>query len=121
VPWCDGSDRADPHTISIGADTAWDDPEVPPRSPHPIGSGLSPWEPGDSKGQVAELGRRTADGRRGFVHEATEDPLRTLVKPQGSRRLLGLSAPLKTQARAEQGIIAVPTRDEDSRPREADP
>ncbi|KAJ1140151.1 hypothetical protein NDU88_006511 [Pleurodeles waltl] len=111
---CDGSDRADPHTISTGADATWDDPEVPPRSPHPIGSGLSPREPGKSKGQVTELGERTADGRRGFLTEATEDPLRRLVRPQGSRRLLGLSAPLENRARAEQGITAVPTRDEDS-------
>ncbi|KAJ1189659.1 hypothetical protein NDU88_006403 [Pleurodeles waltl] len=52
---CDGSDRADPHTISTGADATWDDPEVPLRSTHPIGSGLSPREPGKSKGQVAEM------------------------------------------------------------------
>ncbi|KAJ1119778.1 hypothetical protein NDU88_007963 [Pleurodeles waltl] len=119
--YCDGSDRADQHTISTGADATWDDPEVPPRSPHPIGSGLSLREPGESEGQVAELGRRTADGRRGFGQEATEDPPRRLVRPQGSRRLLGLLAPLENKARAEQGVIVVPTRDEDSRPREADP
>ncbi|KAJ1191073.1 hypothetical protein NDU88_000390 [Pleurodeles waltl] len=118
---CDGSDRADPHRISTGAAATWDNPKVPLRSPLPIGSGLSPWEPGDLKGPVAEWARRTADGRRGFVQEATEDPSRRLMRTQVSRRLLGLSATLENRARPEQGIIAVPTWDEDSRPREAEP
>ncbi|KAJ1092940.1 hypothetical protein NDU88_006050 [Pleurodeles waltl] len=93
----------------------------PPRTAHLIGPGLSPREPGESKSQVAELGRETADGWRGFGQEATVEPPRRLMRPQGSRRLLGLSEPLENKARAEQGIIAVPTRDEDSRPREAEP
>ncbi|KAJ1206722.1 hypothetical protein NDU88_002123 [Pleurodeles waltl] len=53
---------------------------------------------------------RTADGRRGFIQETTEDPSRRLVRTQGSRRLPELSATLKKRARPEQGIIAVPTR-----------
>ncbi|KAJ1180095.1 hypothetical protein NDU88_005319 [Pleurodeles waltl] len=52
---CDGSDRSDPHTIATGAATAWDDPEVTPRSTLPIGSGLSPREPVALKGQDAEF------------------------------------------------------------------
>ncbi|KAJ1180982.1 hypothetical protein NDU88_006193 [Pleurodeles waltl] len=118
---CNGSDRADPHTISTGAAATWVDLEVPQRSPNTIGSGLSPQEPGKPKDQVAELGERTSDGRRGVVKKATEDPPRRLVRTQGSGRPLGLSAPLECGARVEQGITAVPTRDEESRPREAEP
>ncbi|KAJ1103709.1 hypothetical protein NDU88_001130 [Pleurodeles waltl] len=116
---CDGSDRSDKHTIATGVATAWDDPEVTPRSTLPIGSGLSPQEPGELKGQVAELGG-SADGRRGNIQEASEDPTRRLVRTQGTRRLLGPSAKPENGAQPEQRIIAVPTRDEDRRPREAD-
>ncbi|KAJ1108371.1 hypothetical protein NDU88_005747 [Pleurodeles waltl] len=87
--------------------------------PHGHGSRLSPREPGEIKGQDAELGGG-ADGRRGYIQEASEDPTRRLVRTQGTRRLLGPSAKPKNRARPEQGIIAVPTRDEDSRPQEAD-
>ncbi|KAJ1108370.1 hypothetical protein NDU88_005746 [Pleurodeles waltl] len=113
------SDRTDPYTIATGVDTAWDDPEVTSRSTLPIGSDLSPREPGELKGQVAELGGG-ADGRRGYIQEAAEDPTRRLVRTQGTRRLLGPSAKPENRARPEQGIIAVQTQDEDSQPWEAD-
>ncbi|KAJ1096438.1 hypothetical protein NDU88_001580 [Pleurodeles waltl] len=116
---CDGSDQSDPHTSATGAATAWEDPEVNPRSSLPIGSGLYPLDPGEFKGRVAELEGR-ADGRRGNIQEALEDPTRRLVRTQRMRRLLGPSGNPENRARPEQRIIAVPTRDEDCRPREAD-
>ncbi|KAJ1202796.1 hypothetical protein NDU88_006591 [Pleurodeles waltl] len=70
---CDGSDLADPHNNSTGAVASWVDPETSPGSTNPMGSRLSPREPGRSKGQVAELRWRTADERRRVGHQDTED------------------------------------------------
>ncbi|KAJ1149507.1 hypothetical protein NDU88_002314 [Pleurodeles waltl] len=116
---CDGSDQSDPHTITTGAATAWDDPEVNQRSTLPIGSGLYPRDPGELKGRVGEL-EESVDRRRGNLQEASEDPTRRLVRTQGTRRLRGPSGNPENRARPERGIITVPTRDEDRRPREAE-
>ncbi|KAJ1082326.1 hypothetical protein NDU88_002494 [Pleurodeles waltl] len=116
---CDGSDQSDPNTITTGAATAWDDPEVNLRSTLLIGSGLHPRDLGELKGWVAEL-EESADGRRGNLQEASGDPTRRLVRTQGTRRLRGPSGNPENRDRPERGIIAVPTRDEDRRPREAD-
>ncbi|KAJ1161483.1 hypothetical protein NDU88_001968 [Pleurodeles waltl] len=117
---CDGSDPSDPHTIATGAATAWDNPEVTPRSALPIGSGLSLREPGKLKDQFTELrGARMAGEEN--IQEALEDPTCRIVRTQRMRRLLGPSGTPENGARPEQRIIAVPTRDEDRRPREADP
>ncbi|KAJ1163648.1 hypothetical protein NDU88_004103 [Pleurodeles waltl] len=116
---CDGSDQSDPHTIATGAATAWDDPEANPRLSLPIGSGLYPRDPGNLKGQVAELGR-SGCGRRGSIQEASEDPTQRLLRTQGTRRPLGPSGNPEIRARPEQRISAVPTQEEERRPQEAD-
>ncbi|KAJ1136099.1 hypothetical protein NDU88_002517 [Pleurodeles waltl] len=90
-------------------------------STNPGGSRLSPREPGRSKDQVAELERRTAEDRSGVGGKDTEAESRRLVRTKGSRRPLGLSAPLDCGAGAENRITVVPTRDEERRPREAEP
>ncbi|KAJ1128395.1 hypothetical protein NDU88_006774 [Pleurodeles waltl] len=94
---------------------------MPPGSTNPVGSRLSPWEPGRSKGQVAELRGRTADERRRAGNKDTEDEFRRPVRTQESRRPLGSSATLECGAGAQNGTAAVPTRDEESRPRETEP
>ncbi|KAJ1154022.1 hypothetical protein NDU88_006779 [Pleurodeles waltl] len=97
-----------------------------PGSTNPVGSRLSPREPGRSKGQVAELRRRTADERRRVGNkntedtEDTEDESRRSVRTQEPRRLLVPSAPLECGTGVKNGTAAVPTRDEESQPREAE-
>ncbi|KAJ1092118.1 hypothetical protein NDU88_005230 [Pleurodeles waltl] len=112
--------RSDPHTSATGVATAWEDPEVTPRSTLPIGSELYPRDPGDLKGEVPEF-EGGADGRRGSFQEASEDPNQRLVRTQVKRRPLGSSGIPEDGARPERRTIAVPTWDEDRRPREANP
>ncbi|KAJ1176668.1 hypothetical protein NDU88_001937 [Pleurodeles waltl] len=121
MPYCDGPDLADPHNISTGAVASWVDPEMSPGSTNPVGSRLSPREPGRSKGQVAELRRRTADEQRRVGNKDTEDEPRRPVRTEESRRPLGSSATLECGAGAKNGTTAVSTRDEESRPQEAEP
>ncbi|KAJ1094340.1 hypothetical protein NDU88_007418 [Pleurodeles waltl] len=92
---CDGPDRADLHNISTGADASWVDPDMSPGSTNPVGSRLSPQEPGRSKGQVTELRGRTVDERRRVRNKDTEDESRRPVRTQESRRPLGPTAPLE--------------------------
>ncbi|KAJ1086873.1 hypothetical protein NDU88_000073 [Pleurodeles waltl] len=92
-----------------------------PGSTNPMCSRRSPREPGRSKGQVAELRKRTADERRRVGKKDTEDESRRLVRTQESRRPLGPSAPLECGAGAKNRTAAVPSRDTKSQPREAKP
>ncbi|KAJ1213897.1 hypothetical protein NDU88_001527 [Pleurodeles waltl] len=87
---CDGSDRSDPHTSATGADAAWDDPEVTPRSTFPIGSELYPLDPGNLKGEVPEFeGGRMVEEE--VFQEASGDPIQKLARTQRKRRSLEAS------------------------------
>ncbi|KAJ1145819.1 hypothetical protein NDU88_012103 [Pleurodeles waltl] len=63
----------------------------------------------------------TADAWSGFLEAMSEDSPRRTVRAQGLRGPLGLLTILKSTARPDQGTIAVPTREEDNGPREAEP
>ncbi|KAJ1102329.1 hypothetical protein NDU88_007381 [Pleurodeles waltl] len=62
----------------------------------------------------------TADAWSGFLQATSEDSPRRTVRAQGPRGPLGLPTILERTARPDQGTIAVPTREEDSGPREAE-
>ncbi|KAJ1152213.1 hypothetical protein NDU88_004990 [Pleurodeles waltl] len=123
---CDGPDRADPHNIPAGADASWADPDVSPGSTNEVRSSPSPREPGRSKSQVAQQRRETAGVRKriGSVGTAStedaEDEFGRFARIQEPRGLLVPSAPLKCGTGEKTRTAAVPTRDKESRLREAE-
>ncbi|KAJ1158974.1 hypothetical protein NDU88_011646 [Pleurodeles waltl] len=89
-------------------------------------SSPSPREPGRSKSQVAEQRGRTAGAQRRVGSEDTEDTENTedesrrSARTQEPRRLLVPSTPLECGTGVENMTAAVPTRDKESRLREAE-
>ncbi|KAJ1142925.1 hypothetical protein NDU88_009237 [Pleurodeles waltl] len=123
---CDGPDWADPHNFSAGADTSWADPDVSPGSTNQVRPSPSTLEPGSSKSQVAQQRKEKAGVRRriGSVGTAStedaKDELGRFARIQEPRGLPVPSAPLECGTGEKTRTAAVPTRDEESRLREAE-
>ncbi|KAJ1152401.1 hypothetical protein NDU88_005176 [Pleurodeles waltl] len=115
---CDGSDRSDPHTIAPSVTSAWDDPEATQRAALPNGAALYPRDARDVKGEVLVF-QRSAVGRNGDFQEAAAERTRRLETIQEERSLRPSGIP-EDRPRLEHRILTVPSRAEDSRPREAD-
>ncbi|KAJ1081875.1 hypothetical protein NDU88_002048 [Pleurodeles waltl] len=111
---------SDLQTSETGAATAWDDPEVTPRSTLPIGSKLYLRDPGNLKGEVPEF-KEWRMVEEAVFQEASGDPIQRLVRTQRKRRSLEPSGIPEDGARPERRTLAVPTWDKDRRPREANP